>query len=373
MAGDGAVDLVVVSGVPAAGKTATARRLAIDLAVPLLWRGELRRAVLEPIAVDVPEAADQIPAAADRLVSAAVETAVAGGPAVLDANLHNSRQRQALRDLVERRELRCFEVFLRGDPATLLQRLEARANPPLSDGLREYVEDVYASVQGPALDGVAPALEIDTTTFENFDAHYANVLASIGRHAASEQYERNCAAVILISGLPAAGKSTLARRIARDLACSLVWRDGLRRSVVADIDGPGVDITPCIPAASDALVLSVMKPLISARRVVIVDGNFNNAARASAIAEYLASVPSVKTFEVCLWGDERTLRERFIARADPPLTDDLRPYFDTVIRRERTPVLPNSTPRMEIDTSELPSIDRAYDGLLARIRAQFDA
>jgi predicted kinase len=373
MAGDGALDLVVVSGVPAAGKTTTARRLAVDLGAPLLWRGGLRRAVLEPIALSVPAVAEQIPAAADRLVSAAVETAVAGGTVVLDANLHNTRQREALRALVEGRGLHCFEVFLRGDPATLLERLDARADPPLTVELRGYVEDVYASALGPALDGIAPAAVIDTTGFDDFDVHYAHVLTGIAPRVAPRPDARARAAVVLISGLPAAGKSTLGRRIARDLGCSLVWRDGLRRSVLAGLGGPDADISSCIPAASDALVLGVLQPLLSARRTVVLDGNFNNAIQAKAVAEFLARVPSVRTFEVCLWGDEEVLRERFIARADPPLTEELRPYFDAVIRRERIPVLPASTPRIEIDTTDLTSVDQVYGQLIEKVRAHVNA
>lgn len=359
--------LVVVSGVPAAGKTTTARRLAADLAAPLLWRGALRRAVLEPIAASFPGVQHQIPAATDRLVSAAVETAVAAGPVVLDANLHNNRQRQALRGLIERLELDCFEVYLSGEPKTLLRRLEQRADPPVTEELREYVEGVYSGPHAPALEGLASVAQIDTTTFDHFDADYEVALTSIGSTPRLRE-PGEAGVVVLISGLPAAGKSTLANRLAADLAAPVVWRDGLRRKVLAEIGTASVDIGPAIPAASDALVRAVLEPLVAAGRTVVLDGNFNNAVQAQAIVNFLAGMPSVTTFEVCLWGDQDTLRERFIARADPPLTDELRPYFETVLARDRTPVLRAPTPCVHLDTTDLSSVDRSYAVLLGQIR-----
>lgn len=367
MSGEQPLQLVVVSGVPAAGKTTTARRLASDLGAPLLWRGALRRAVLEPIAASFPNVQNQIPAATDRLVSAAVETAVAAGPVVLDANLHNDHQRQALRGLIERLDLSCFEVYLWGEPETLLRRLEQRADPPLTEELRQYVEAVHSRPHTPALEGLAPAAQIDTTTFDQFDAEYQTALKSIGSRR-EPQEKREAGAVVLISGLPAAGKSTLARRLGADLAAPVVWRDGLRRKVLADIGSASTDIGPAIPAASDALVRAVLEPLLAAGRTVVLDGNFNNAVQARAIVDFLAGTPSVRAFEVCLWGDQDTLRERFIARADPPLTDQLRPYFETVLARDRTPVLRHPTPCVHLDTTDLSSADRSYADLLDQIR-----
>lgn len=369
MSGARPLQLVVVSGVPAAGKTTTARRLAADLAAPLLWRGALRRAVLEPIAAAFPSVQVQIPAATDRLVSAAVETAIPSGPVVLDANLHNGRQRRALRDLVERLGLSCFEVCLWGHPATLVRRVEERADPPLTEELRRYIDGVYRRPRTPALDGLAPAMEIDTTTFDHFDDDYHEILTAIRSTPAWEpRTQAGGGAVVLVSGLPAAGKSTLAGRLGADLGAPVVWRDGLRRRVLAELGGPAVDIGPAIPAASDALVQAVLGPLVAAGRTVVLDGNFNNAIQAAAIVDFLSAAPSVKTFEVCLWGEEGTLRARFIARADPPLTDELRPYFETVIARDRTPVLAHPTPCVQIDTTELSAIDRRYGELLGQIR-----
>lgn len=143
--------------------------------------------------------------------------------------------------------------------------------------------------------------------------------------------------LLIVSGHPAAGKSTLSTRLARDLQLPLVNRDRLRRYVFGELfELPTA--RDLIPAACDRVVLGILSTILGAGGGVVLDGNFNTERHMRPIRDYAAE-NGLRAVECCLWGDPEALERRFIERADPPLTSDLRPYFDQVVRRPRESVL----------------------------------
>lgn len=175
--------------------------------------------------------------------------------------------------------------------------------------------------------------------------------------------------LVLISGHPATGKTTLGRRLGADLGVPVIHRDGLRRRVLFPIAEAMPEVRALIPSALDRMVVAFAETIFDAGGAAILDGNFNNPAHGAAVKEMLAR-RTVTCFEVCLWGEPDELRRRFIERADPPLTDDLRPYFDTVVGRDRVAVLDPPTPVVHIDTTDITAVDERYGALLAEIRAE---
>ena len=179
--------------------------------------------------------------------------------------------------------------------------------------------------------------------------------------------------LVVISGHPAAGKSTLARRLAADLGAPVVQRDRLRRDVLFPILEAHPQIRPMIPSTLDRLVSVLVEEILDAGATAILDGNFNTPEHAAAVRRRLAERSDPPAcVEVCLWGEPDVLRERFIARADPPLTDDLRPYFESVVARERLPVLAPPTPIVHLDTTEFSALDAAYPELLTSVRTALE-
>jgi predicted kinase len=172
--------------------------------------------------------------------------------------------------------------------------------------------------------------------------------------------------IVVVSGLPATGKSTLSSRLGRDLAVPVVSRDRLRLAVFADLEESPI-ARQLMAAAATRLVTEVLSSIFDAGGGAVFDGNFNRPDHADGLAELLAE-RRARTVEVCLWGDADALTARFVERADPPLTPELRPYFDEVMRRRREPVLPDAEFVAEFDTTEFALLDRSYSGLLARIR-----
>lgn len=173
--------------------------------------------------------------------------------------------------------------------------------------------------------------------------------------------------VVIISGLPAAGKSSLAKRLSDDLGLVWVQRDRLGSDVLADL---AEVVSPTerdrIARAKDRLVNAVATAVIDGDSGVVIDGNFNTPEQAASIRSWMTD-HGLRAVEICLWGDPAALEERFVQRADPPLTADLKPYFHQVLHRPRWTVLAHPAPVFHLDTTDLAVIDAVYDRLLAAL------
>lgn len=172
--------------------------------------------------------------------------------------------------------------------------------------------------------------------------------------------------LVMVSGLPAAGKSTLSERLGRDLGIPVIHRDRLRRYVFdgfQEID----QVRDLLPAAGDRLVIGAVSMVVEAGGGVVLDGNFNTERHMTPVREFIAAT-GVHAVEICLWGEPDELRRRFVERADPPLTADLQQYFEEVLHREREAVLDDPGLVRHLDTTDLSVVDAAYDELVRWIR-----
>jgi predicted kinase len=176
-------------------------------------------------------------------------------------------------------------------------------------------------------------------------------------------------AAVLVSGLPAAGKSTLSNRLGRDLGFVVICRDRL-------VVGSGLrdvqsflppERSVMVPAATDRLVDFMTDAVLNAGHGVIIDNNFNWPEQRTHVRRLLnrRRCPRV---EVCLWGDPGVLKARFAARADPPMDEYLSDVFDVAVARPREPVLGPPDPIFEFDTSDLSDLDSNYGSLLSAIK-----
>jgi predicted kinase len=176
-------------------------------------------------------------------------------------------------------------------------------------------------------------------------------------------------AAVLVSGFPAAGKSSLSKRLGGDLGFVVVCRDrlvgdsGLRN--VQSFLPP--ERSALIPAATDRLVDFMTDAVLNAGHGVIIDNNFNWPEQRAHVRRLLdrRRCPRV---EVCLWGDPGVLKARYAARADPLMDEYLSGVFDVAVARPREPVLASPDSVFEFDTSDLSDLESKYDSLLSAIR-----
>lgn len=168
--------------------------------------------------------------------------------------------------------------------------------------------------------------------------------------------------LVVVSGLPAAGKSTLSSRLGHDLGFPVIHRDRLRRYIFGGFHAIE-EARTLLPAAGDRLVIGTISAIVRAGVGAVLDGNFNTERHMTPVRELLAD-SGMSAVEICLWGDTEELRRRFIDRADPPLTADLEPYFEEVLHRDREAVLSDSEKVRHVDTTDLQTLEAAYPSLL---------
>lgn len=172
--------------------------------------------------------------------------------------------------------------------------------------------------------------------------------------------------VVVVSGLPASGKSTLSRRLSADLGLPLLSRDALKPAMadLAEVAGP--DGGWRVGRSIDLLIDHMARRLLDVGIGMVIDSNFNWPEQMDKVRA-LVEERRPTCFEVCLWADPSVLRQRFIDRSEPPLTPELEPHFAKALARERVPVLSPPTPIRHFDTSDFGALDQAYQDLLEEI------
>jgi predicted kinase len=125
--------------------------------------------------------------------------------------------------------------------------------------------------------------------------------------------QSNAPLLVLVSGAPAGGKTTLARRLSTDLRLPLIVRDQLKE-VVADAIGHPAD-TPAanrLGAAAYGVLVSLAREMLLGGHGVILESNFRRGVSEVDLRPLLAYS------DACLihcTADRDVLRLRYAARA----------------------------------------------------------
>jgi predicted kinase len=178
--------------------------------------------------------------------------------------------------------------------------------------------------------------------------------------------------VLIISGPPASGKTTLARRLAADLALPCFTKDDVKEILFDRLGAGDRAWSQRLGAAAMVLLYHLMDVEMAAGRSLLVEANFRPEfanARIRALLDRHAFLP----VQIQCRADGPTLLARFLARARSPdrhpghrdqqnvqelQADLLRGYYDDLDIGGVT---------LRIDTTDPGAID--YAGLLATIHA----
>lgn len=224
------------------------------------------------------------------------------------------------------RAFRCADVA--AEIAYLAMELDHVGRPAAADQLvRRYATET----EDPDLEALQPL----------YRAHYAMVRSKVSALAGAVEGPEALArasgyaalaagyfappSLVLLTGLPATGKSTVARRIARTLRGELLRSDVIRKELagMAPSQRPASEKereTLYAKAASDktyATMLEAARERLAAGRSVVADANFPSPERR---APFIDLALELGCPVVCVWttADEATVRERLRERRRRP-------------------------------------------------------
>lgn len=118
--------------------------------------------------------------------------------------------------------------------------------------------------------------------------------------------------LIILAGMPATGKSTLAAGLAQHFGFPVFEKDAIKECLFDAIGFECYAEKRRLDIAANAVLLQQMEQMLKAGRSLIVDNNFD-AESAQKLAKLLEAY-SVDCVTVFLSGDPQTLYERYFAR-----------------------------------------------------------
>ncbi len=119
--------------------------------------------------------------------------------------------------------------------------------------------------------------------------------------------------VIIVTGYPATGKTTLTHILARELALPLIWKDGIKESLAESLGWSTDEWSRQLGIASWALLYQQVETLASAGVSFIVEGNFDPAYATMRWQSLMVRYP-LRIIQIRCETDPETLLTRFRTR-----------------------------------------------------------
>ena len=195
--------------------------------------------------------------------------------------------------------------------------------------------------------------------------------------------------LIILSGLPASGKSTVARMLQTAFPYPILEKDRMKECLFDVLGFQSHEEKRRLDAAAARILLQTAEELLTTGGSVILDNNFDAAA--GAALRTLQERLSPRSVTLLLYADEETLYRRYLERdlahtrhpghavsdkypplpGDPDVTPMEREGFaQRYLSRGMGEVSWNG-PVLKIDTTDLEAMDRAT--LIAEVRSALEA
>lgn len=120
------MDLIIVAGMPATGKTTLAKKLAVGLGVPLLEKDEIKEEMYKIQGYRGPEDRAQADIVANNILLRCAENILRSGASLLIVNNFDKGMIPQVQALIDSVGCNCVQVFLDGDPDVLWNRYVER-------------------------------------------------------------------------------------------------------------------------------------------------------------------------------------------------------------------------------------------------------
>ena len=191
--------------------------------------------------------------------------------------------------------------------------------------------------------------------------------------------------IIVLAGMPAAGKSTTAAAIAGEFHLPIIEKDKLKESLFDVLGFENYGQKRNLDHAANALLLSVAESMIRSNTPIILDNNFDSIS-AQAL-DRLCRQYKCKCVAVMFGGDPEEFYKRYVERDRqhqrhlghilqdryPPLPEDCLDYemtreeFDEKFIKRGMMEFSCQCDRIDVDATDPERIDK--QALIAQIRA----
>jgi predicted kinase len=169
--------------------------------------------------------------------------------------------------------------------------------------------------------------------------------------------------IVIVSGPPASGKSSLASRLATDFSLPAITKDGIKETLLDTFGTVDVEDSKRVGRAAWAVLWHTLEAELTAGRSVLLEGNFradSDDGRLARLAERFAfdaiQVHCFAPVEVLVARYEARIGERHPGHADAERLPGLRDVLDPDLY-----VLALAGPLIRVDTRDFEGID--YDAL----------
>lgn len=188
---------------------------------------------------------------------------------------------------------------------------------------------------------------------------------------------------ILVTGIPAAGKSTMAEFLSKNLSLPVISKDHIKELLYDTVGFQSREEKVRLGVASMKIMYDMAEQLMKCGKPFLLENNFENMSREGLFA--ILETYSYRTMTVTLTGDYRKIYQRFLERNSSPdrhrghVVNDCYPektpgrqvapptyeaFVDGITQRGMDRFVANG-PQIVVDTTELAGID--YEELLRRI------
>jgi predicted kinase len=165
---------LIVSGLPCAGKTSIAERLAGELKLPLMTKDGIKELLFNSLGWKDREWSKQLShASVELLLYFAENQLAAGNSLIIECNFQPDLAAPRLRAMQARYAAVVFQIYCRADADTLYQRFKVRTgrrHPGHAD--EQYLAEFHTLLDRTpqaALDLDCPVVVVDTTDFQSLD------------------------------------------------------------------------------------------------------------------------------------------------------------------------------------------------------------